>query len=136
MTKKELEQVYYLKQELIMWQDRRKKIQASISVSRKAYDGMPHSKTNKTSSQTESKAIKLFEVNKRIQDKANEIQVAIAEIEDYILSVDDSLNRQIIEYRCCQLKTWEEIAGIIGNGYTADAVRQTYHRFTKKLPKG
>lgn len=134
MTRKKLEQVYHLNNELKMWQRRLAELQADIALSPKVMDGMPYSKTNNVGSPTEEKAIKLAEVAKVIEGKISEIQIALMDIEIFISSIDDSLTRQILEYRCCKLKSWAEVAEKLGNGYTADSTRQIYHRFMKDLP--
>lgn len=134
MTRKKLEQVYHLNKELKMWQQRLMELQADIALSPKVMDGMPYSKTNAVGSPTEAKAIKLAEVAKVIEGKISEIQIALMEIEIFISSIDDSKTRQIVEYRCCMLQTWEDVAQNIGEGYTAESVRQIYHRFLKELP--
>ena len=134
MTRKKLEQVFHLNNELKMWQRRLAELQADIALSPKVMDGMPFSQTNAVGSPTEEKAIKLAEVAKVIEGKISEIQIALMEIEIFISSIDDSLTRQIVEYRCCKLKSWQEVADEIGEGYTAESVRQTYHRFLKDMP--
>jgi len=134
MTRKKLEQVYHLNNELKMWQRRLAELQADIALSPKVMDGMPFSQTNNVGSPTEEKAIKLSEVAKVIEGKISEIQIALMEIEIFISSIDDSLTRQIVEYRCCKLMSWQSVAEKIGEGYTADSVRQTYHRFLKDMP--
>lgn len=135
MTKKELEQVYFLRKELIMWQGRLNELQADIALSPKVLDGMPYSNTNGVGNPTEQKAIRLAEVRKIVEGKMSEIQFAITDIEKYIASIDDSVIRQIVEYRCCMLMVWEEVAERLGNGYNAESVRQIYHRFTADLPQ-
>lgn len=135
MTKRELEQVYYLRKELKMWQGRLSELEADIALSPKIIDGMPYSKTNAVGSPTEVKAMRLAELAKVIEGKISEIQIAIGEIEAYILSIDDSLTRQVIELRCCSLQSWKQVALAVGDGYTADSVRQLYHRYVKTLPK-
>jgi hypothetical protein len=134
MTRKDLEQVYHLNNELKMWQRRLAELQADIALSPKVLDGMPFSKTNKVGSPTEEKAIRLAEMARVIEGKISEIQIALTDIETFILSVDDSLTRQILEYRCCKLKSWSEVADNLGEGYTAESARQIYHRFMKELP--
>lgn len=134
MTRKKLEQVYHLNKELKMWQQRLMELQADIALSPKVMDGMPYSKTNAVGSPTENKAIRLAELAKIIEGKISEIQIALADIEEYITSIDDSLTRQIVEYRCCMLKSWQDVAKKIGEGYTEESVRQIYHRFIKELP--
>jgi len=135
MTKGQLEQVYLLNNELKMWQTRLANLQSDIALSPKPLDGMPFSKTNNTGNPTQDKAIRLAEVAKIIEGKISEIQICIADIEEYIMSIDDSFIRQIIEYRCCGLMQWEEVAQAIGEGYTSESVRQIYHRFTSDLPQ-
>lgn len=135
MTKRELEQIYFLHKELKMWQERLSELQADIALSPKVMDGMPYSKTNTVSSPTEIKAIRLAEVRKIVEGKLSEIQLTIADIEEYIASIDDSMTRQIIEYRCCKLMSWTDVANRIGKGYTSETVRQIYHRYTADLPQ-
>ena len=133
MTRKDLEQVYYLNNELKMWQRRLADLQADIALSPKVLDGMPYSKTNAVSSPTEIKAIRIAELSNIIEGKISEIQVTLLDIEAFIVTIEDSLLRQIVEYRCCKLMQWKDIANKIGDGYTEEAVRQSYHRFVKTL---
>ena len=95
---------------------------------------MPYAKTNAVGSPTEMKAIRLADLANVIEGKISEIQLALIDIEIFISSIDDSLVRQIIEYRCCKLRSWQQVADNLGNGYTAESVRQIYHRFLKELP--
>lgn len=118
-----------------MWQTRLANLQADIALSPKPLDGMPYSKTNSTGNPTQDKAIRLAELSKIIEGKISEIQISIADIEEYIMSIDDSMIRQIIEYRCCKLMPWEEVARYLGDGYTSESVRQIYHRYTADLPQ-
>lgn len=133
MTRKELESVYCLKKELRMWQDRLAELQADIALSPKVLDGMLVQHTNETSNPTERKAMRLAEVTKVIDGKISEIQWTIAEIECYIMSIDDSIMRQILEYRCVQCKDWNYVATHIGSKYTDENVRQMYHRFVQDI---
>ena len=133
MTRKDLEQVYYLNNKLKMWQRRLADLQADIALSPKVLDGMPYSKTNAVSSPTEIKALRIAELSRIIEGKISEIQVTLLDIEAFIVTIEDSLLRQIVEYRCCKLMQWKDIANKIGDGYTEEAVRQSYHRFVKTL---
>ena len=134
MTRKKLEQVYHLNNELKMWQRRLAELQADIALSPKVLDGMPYSKTNNVGSPTEEKAIRLADLAKVIEGKISEIQIALMDIEIFISSIDDSLTRQIVEYRCCKLMSWADVAEKLGSSCTADSTRQIYHRFVKELP--
>lgn len=133
MTKKELESVYWLNKQLKMWQERLSDLQADIALSPKVLDGMPFAKTNKTGDPTQAKAMKLAEMAKIIEGKIAEIQIAIYEVEELIAKIDDPLLQQIICYRCLNLKQWDEVAELIGAGYTAESVRQIYHRYISTL---
>ena len=133
MTRQELESVYCLKNELRMWQERLAELQADIALSPKVLDGMPFQHTNTTSNPTEMKAIRLAEMSKIIDGKISEIQITIAEIEEYVMSLDDSVIRQIIEYRCVKCMHWSNIAIKLGTMYTEDNVRQMYHRFVSAI---
>lgn len=133
MTRKELESVYCLKKELRMWQDRLAELQADIALSPKVLDGMPSQHTNETSNPTEQKALRLAEVSRVIDGKISEIQWTIAEIECYIMSIDDSIMRQILEYRCVKCFNWNDVAAHIGSKYTDENVRQMYHRFIQDI---
>ena len=135
MTRTELERIYYLKKELVMWQERLAELQADIALGTKVLDGMPRSATNGINKPTEDKAVKLQEVSKIVEGKIGEIQYAVGEVEKFILTIEDPLMRLIIEYRCCMLYTWENVADIVGGKNTAESVRQLYHRFVKDLPK-
>jgi len=129
MTRKELESVYYLKKQLRMWQGRIAELQADIAISSKPIDGMPFANTNEVTSPTETKAIELVEVAKVIEGKISEIKITIAEIEKFIVNVDDPIISQILEYRCIKLMTWNEIAIKLGASYSAENARQMYHRY-------
>jgi len=133
MTRQNLEQVFWLKKELKMWQKKLADLQADIAMSPKPLDGMPFQNTNETSDPTANKAIKLQEVAKVIEGKMAEIQLAVAEIDAFIPTVTDSLLRQVLEYRCCKLLSWDDIAGQMGGDMTPENARQIYHRFVKSL---
>ena len=133
MTRKELESVYCLQKELRMWQQRLNELQADIALSPKVLDGMPFQHTNGISNPTEMKAIRLAEMAKVIEGKISEIQITLADIEEFITSVDDSVMRQILEYRCIKCKNWSDVAARLGSSYSDENVRQMYHRFIQDL---
>ncbi len=132
MTRKELERIFYLKRELRMWERRYNELIADMSQDSVAADGMPYSQTNKITRPTESKAIQIADHAELIRGKAAEIRVAIREVEAFIVGIEDPIIRQIVELRCIELKSWNDIAGQCEDGTTAEAVRQTYNRYLKK----
>ena len=135
MTRKNLEQIYYLSKQLEVWQRKLNDIQADVALSPRVLDGMPYSKTNSTGDPTQAKAIKLAEVSKIVEGKIAEIKYAIFEVEEYLAKIDDPLISQIIEFRCRDLMTWDGVAMMVGGNHTAESVRQIYHRYVNNLPK-
>lgn len=113
MTRKELEQVYWLKKELRMWQERKLELELDVAPPVKQITGMPFANTNEVNSPTEEKAIKLTECTKVIDGKIAEIKLAIKTVEKYILGLDDPFMRYLIECRCVRLMKWEEIAQLL-----------------------
>lgn len=114
MTRKELESVFCLKNELKIWQGRLADLQADIALSPKVLDGMPYSRTNSKSNPTEQKAIRLAETAKVIEGKIAEIQITLADIEEYIIEIQDPEMRLIVESRCIKCMKWEDIGDIVG----------------------
>lgn len=133
MKKEELEQAYWIKKELRMWQERRAELEADIAPPVKQITGMPFANTNEINSPTEEKALRLMECAKIIDGKIVELKLAIEAIEEFILTIEDSHLRQILEYRCVYWMKWKDIATRIGDGYTDESIRQTYHRFVRSL---
>lgn len=133
MTRDELESIYCLKKELRMWQERLAELQSDIALNSKVIDGMPFANTNAVTNPTEQKAIKLMEVAKVIEGKISEIKITVADIEAFIMGIDDSVIRQIIEYRCVKCMNWRDISAKLGSVYTEENVRQMYHRFVSNI---
>ena len=134
MTRKDLEKIYWLKRELKMWEERLRELELDMTPDTPGNDGMPHSVTNTIKSPTEDKAIIIADHYSIIAGKAAELRVTIKEVEEFIAGIDDPISKQIVEYRCVKLQTWDEVADIMGaNYYTAENVRQIYHRFVKTL---
>ena len=132
MTRKELERIFYLKRELRMWERRYNELIADMSQDSVSADGIPYSQTNKITRPTESKAIQIADHAELIRGKAAEIRVAIREVEAFIVGIEDPFVRLIVELRCIELKSWNDIADQCEDGTTAEAVRQTYNRYLKK----
>ena len=135
MTRKALERIYWLKRELKMWEDRLHELEADMSPDTPAADGMPHTTTNSVRSPTEDKAVLIADHYSIISGKAAELRMAIKEVETFIVNIDDPIVRQIIEYRCVKLKAWEDVADLMGRPYTAENVRQIYHRFVTNMER-
>ena len=132
MTRRDLEKVYYLKRELKMWERRYDELIADISQDTIAPDGMPYSRTNKVTSPTETKAIQIADHVELIRNHKKKIQIAIREVETFISQIQDPFIRQIVELRCIELKSWNDVADRIGQSATPESVRKAYCRFVEK----
>lgn len=132
MNRKELSQVYFLRKELKMWEQKLEDLKSKSLISSKAPDGMPFQNTGSVSDKTFDYISQIMELQSDIDVFRLRIEVVVQNIEHYIMTLDDSLLRQIIEYRCCQCKTWAQTAAMIGAGTTEDSIRKYFDR---KFPK-
>lgn len=128
MTRKELSQVYFLRKELKMWEQRLEDLRNKSMTGSKQISGMPFANTNQINDTTFETVSRIMELQADIDVFRLTIEIKISEIERFIQTLDDSLLRQIIEYRCCQCKTWEQTAAMIGYGTTAESCRKYFNR--------
>ena len=126
MTKKELSQIYYINKEIEMWE---RELENVTSLQSPKLDGLPRG--SETGDSTASKALQAAQISETINGLLTKLQIKRKEIYDYIATVDDSLMRQIIMYRCISLCTWEEVAIYVGGGNSADSVRKLFVRFVR-----
>jgi hypothetical protein len=126
MTRKELSQIYYINKEIEMWE---RELENVTSLQSPKLDGLPRG--SETGDSTASKALQAAQISEIISGLLAKLQMKRKEIYDYIATVDDSLMRQIIMYRCISLCTWEEVAIYVGGGNSADSVRKLFVRFVR-----
>ena len=136
ITKTDLDRVYYLSKELEMWKRRLEELEADIPPNSKPNDGMPHSQTNAVSSPTETKAIALAELASKIREQITRIEIAKMQMETLILTLEDPVLKQVIEFHCIKLMSWKETAAKLGGCQTPEGVRQMYSRYCKTLKEG
>lgn len=126
MTRKELSQIYYINKEIEMWE---RELENVTSLQSPKLDGLPRG--SETGDLTASKALQAAQISEIISGLLTKLQMKRKEIYDYIATIDDSLMRQIIMYRCISLCTWEEVAIYVGGGNSADSVRKLFVRFVR-----
>lgn len=131
MTKKELEQIYYLTREINMWQKELDNLVNKSKVSSPELTGLPEGKGT-TGDRVGNTASRIADLSQKIRDKKAELELLRTNITEYIMSIDDSLIRQIIKLRCIDLKSWTRIAIEVGGYNTADSVRKCYERYINK----
>ena len=128
MTIKQLEQIYYLTKEKQMWEDRLRELPDITAV---RYDNIGASNSG-VSSPVQQIVEQREKIREIISAKLVEISFVEREILEYICSIDDSLMRQIMTHRHIELKSWLQVANIIGGNNTADSVRMMHDRYLKE----
>lgn len=131
MTKNDLYKIYYLDKEMKMWQEELRSLEYNIGIKSPSLTGMPSGHGGEPNSMTEQEAIEIANCKAHIETMLLRIQKAKNEVYAYISTVDDSLMRQIIKYRCVSLLKWDQIAGKIRGGNTADGLKQAYSRYIR-----
>jgi hypothetical protein len=126
LTKTELKQIYYLNKELRMWQEELQRLQDRIEQGAKQIDGMPRG--SGVGDPVGNIATELANCKMMISCKEFEIQIQRNRFIKYIDSLEDSLMRQIIFYRCVSCMGWAQVAASIGGKATAASVRMAFNR--------
>ena len=135
MTIKELSQLYYLNREIEADTRRLKEIQGkAYTLGSPALTGMPHSNNNE--SKVERYAAEIADLIGIIDAKRLQCLHERNRLERYISTIPDSLTRQIFQYRFVDGLPWQQVAACIGDGYTAEAVRQTCSRYIRNNKHG
>ncbi len=120
MTKKELMQLYYLNREIL------NKTEELVNLkieSKKLKNGEPDKRREKMVKRREEDLVGKIKSCTSLRDKARR----------FIDSIEDSLTRQVFEYRYSKCMTWQQVAYCIGGGNTGDGVRKIAERYLKKI---
>ncbi len=128
MTKKELEQIYYLSREIKMWEQEIEVLTARYLAAPQETANINGGISNKVAAVTEKKII----LENKIRTRQDEMQKARDNAIEYILTIPDSLTRMVIYYRCIKLMSWKRVACEVGGYNTPDGVRKIYTRFFDK----
>lgn len=132
MTRKQLSQIYYLEKEQKMWKEKLKELEAASLIKGQEITGMPFANTGETSDRVMSLIIRKQTIVAIIEEMQERIDKQKEDIYEYINTIDDSLLRQIVVYRCVSCMGWVQVANQIGGGNTAESVRKIYER---SIPK-
>ena len=128
MTKEELKQIYYLNQEIKMWQRELERLQCKSLIKGQEITGMPF--ITGTSDKVGDLVTTMADIEAIILGKLAEIQMQRKRIIEYIDSIDDSLLRQIMFLRNVSCMSWEQVATELNT--TVDSVKLKYSRHFKK----
>lgn len=132
MTRERLSQIFYLEKEQKMWEEKLKELEAESLIKGREISGMPFNNTGETSDKVSSLIIRKQTFVEIIEEIQKKIGKQKEEIYEYINTIDDSLLRQIVVYRCISCMNWTQVANRIGGENTADSVRKIYERAIPK----
>lgn len=130
MNKNQLKQLRFLYQEVNMIQEQINSLQmesAAVSASDKEWPYCKHTEiiTGLPSLEDQRK-------RHQLERRKAKCQKQIGQIEYYIYHVEDSLIRQLLQYRYMEGLKWNEIAAKTGDKYSADYLRITLDNFLKR----
>ncbi len=132
MTKKELEQVYYLDRELKMWEEELNALRTQSLVRSPSFGAI---RGEGIYDKVGERARKTADLEAKINARKDEIQNTREEIMKFLTDIPDSVTRQVAYYRCVKLMSWQRVALKLGGGNTEESVRKIYSRFLQKIPQ-
>lgn len=104
MTKKELEQIFDICKEIKMWQRELDRLKYQSAIKSPNLSGMPRSTDKDFGRDQEIKA----DTEKVIKGLCAKAELHRVKVLDYIENIEDSLERQIIYFKCaCNMRFWE-----------------------------
>lgn len=133
MTKKELKQLFYLRKEINMWEYEIYELRQESEIKGQDLSGLPSAAVR--GGEVERRAIKILEKEEIYRELKEKAEILEKEILEYIRTINDSVIRQIINYRYIRFFGWYRIARCIGGNNTADGVRKIHDRFMEKQEK-
>lgn len=131
MTNKELSQIYYLKREQKLIEERLEEIRVRATKVTIVLDGAGAGKQSSACAKFETLIDRQMELESQLADLQQKINEETYRIQDYINSIDDSLIRIIVTLRCINCYSWNKVARAVGGDNTADSVRMIYFRYLK-----
>lgn len=113
-----------------MWQKELEKLQCKSLIKGQEITGMPF--VTGTSDKVGDLVTQITDTEAVIKGLLARIQIERRRIIEYIDTIQDSTIRQIVFLYCVSNMNWFQVASSLGEGYTADGVKQTYYRHLKK----
>lgn len=113
MTKEELRQLHYLKEEQEMWEYELWQLKNQSMIKGQEITGMPMA-AGGTSDKTGDYAIAIREKEEKIEQLRSRAAETEEKIISFIQTIEDSYMRQVINYRYIRQLSWNRIAKFIG----------------------
>ena len=130
MTLRELSQLYWLRQEIVQYEERLSRLRASMGIGSPNYDGMPHAHNHE--SITERQAVRLADLQRVLDDLRCRACDEAIRLTEYIATIPDAYLRVIFTYRFVDGLTWWQVAAEMGGETTADSVRKACVRYLER----
>lgn len=130
LTKEEFNNIHKTNNEIKMWQKELERLQCKSLVKGQEITGMPFN--TGVSDKVGDIATDIVEIETIIKGLLAKIQLQRKSTIEYISNIGDSETRQIVFYRSISCMDWVQIAKEMGEGYSADAVKQRYYRHFNK----
>jgi len=136
MTRQKLKQLRHLKREIELINDQILTLESEI-VTDKVRGSIPRYPYIErsfyiTGFAHEEHSRKMKRLRKRLQRRVEDLIDLVAEINEYVEQIDDSLIRQIITLRHVNGLTWRQVAREIGGRNTAESIRKLHDRYFEK----
>lgn len=131
MTKEELSSIYYIRQEIKMWEEQLELLTCKAQGKAMRLTGMPFVPGSGTGDQMADIAVRKADITDLIERKKERLQQEQKEIIEWIMTIDDTFIRQIMLYRHVRCYTWQEVAESIGR-ITPESIRKQHDRYLKK----
>lgn len=112
MTRKELEGAFYVTTEIGLWKAELNRIKAN-----------------------DNDMLDIIAIETLIREKIRSLHRLKLQIDKFIMSIEDSQTRMIVQMRCVRRMTWNEIADKVGGRNTEYTVKARYYRFLKTCPE-
>lgn len=129
MTTKELSQLYHLNREIEADKKRLAEMRRdAYSPKSPNLSGMP---SGGGENRIERDVAKITYFEDLIAAKIKRCETERIMLEEYIMTISDSLTRQIFEYRFVNGLPWSQVAANIGGNNTENSVKQLCSRYTR-----
>lgn len=125
MTRTELSQIFWLNQELKMWEDKLRNLRdkAYPKTVKNDSDGI---RASGVSDKTGKLAAEIADTSQVVEGILARIQIQIRRTYEYIDTIEDSQLRQIVQYRCVDCMSWDEVGCAVG--ITDEAAKKIFYR--------
>ena len=78
-------------------------------------------------------AAEIADAKAELDDRRYKVEQEYVRLQKFISSVDDPRMRLIIQYRCIDGRSWQNIAMKLGAYNSAGSVKKAYYRFVKTV---